>query len=101
MLRAGIAIQPQLVIPIVIEAIGYLPALHQPALLFLHPEDATLIKDCMGDELSKGNWQVAEDSHIERGGCRIETASNQIDATMGTRWQRIANSLGRESAWLA
>lgn len=101
MLRVGMTIRPQLVIPIVSEAIRYLPALHQPAMLFLHPDDASLIKDHMGDELAKGGWQVTEDLHIEPGGCRIETASNQIDATMATRWQRIASSLGRDSSWLA
>jgi hypothetical protein len=34
---------------------------------------------------------------MERGGCRIETASNQIDAATSDRWQRIAASLGKES----
>jgi flagellar assembly protein FliH len=100
MLSVGLTIRPQLVIPVVCEAIRYLPALHQPAMLFLHPEDASLIKNCLGDELAKGGWLVTEDALIERGGCRIETASNQIDATVGTRWRRIAASLGRESAWL-
>jgi flagellar assembly protein FliH len=37
---------------------------------------------------------------MERGGCRIETASNQIDATIGTRWDRITAALGKDTDWL-
>ena len=54
----------------------------------------------MDDELQKAGWRVADDAQLERGGCRIETASNQIDAATGSRWQRIAAALGKESEWL-
>jgi hypothetical protein len=42
----------------------------------------------------------SKNPHMDRGGCRVETASNQIDATTSTRWQRIAASLGKDSDWL-
>lgn len=100
MLRTALVVKPELVLPIVGEAVRYLPSLQQPALLFLHPEDATLVMEHMHDELNKAGWRVAEDAHLERGGCRIETASNQIDATITNRWERIAANLGRESSWI-
>lgn len=100
LLRTALAIQPELVIPIVKEAVRYLPALQQPALLFLHPDDAMLVKQQIGDELEKSGWQVAGDPHVVRGGCRVETGSNQIDATLPTRWQRLSAALGKESDWL-
>lgn len=100
MLKTALTVRPQLVLPIVSEAIHYLPALQQPALLYLHPTDALLIREQMGDELLKAGWRVAEDGQMARGGCRVETASNQIDASSGTRWQRIAAALGKESEWL-
>jgi len=68
--------------------------------LFLHPDDAVLVREHMADELTKAGWHIAEDLRLERGGCRIETASNQIDATTGNRWERIAANLGKESSWL-
>jgi flagellar assembly protein FliH len=55
----------------------------------------------MDDELTKAGWRVAEDMHLEPGGCRIETASNQIDASLGNRWERMAASLSQESGWLS
>ena len=100
MLKTALTVRPELVLPIVGEAIRYLPSLQQPALLFLHPDDAALVRDHMQDELDKAGWRVAEDVHMERGGCRVETASNQIDASAPTRWQRIAAALGKDLDWL-
>jgi len=101
LLKSALAIRPELVIPIVKEAVRYLPALHQPALLFLNPDDAVLVRDRIGDELTKMGWQLADDAQLERGGCRVETASNQIDASLPTRWQRLTAALSRHSDWLA
>ena len=100
MLKTSLNVKPELVLPIVNEAINYLPSLQQPAILFLHPADAAIVKNHMNDELTKAGWRVAEDGQLNRGGCRIETATNQIDATAPTRWQRIADALGKESDWL-
>jgi flagellar assembly protein FliH len=101
LLKSALGIRPELVIPIVKEAVRYLPALHQPALLFLNPDDAVLVKEKIGDELTKTGWQLTDDAQLERGGCRVETASNQIDATLPTRWQRLTAALSKDSDWLA
>jgi flagellar assembly protein FliH len=101
MLKNALAVRPELVMPVVIEAIRYLPTVQQPARLTLHPEDALIVNAQMGAELDKAGWRVAEDAAIARGGCRVETATNQIDATAPTRWQRISAALGKESEWLA
>lgn len=101
MLKNALNVRPELVIPVIGEAVRYLPSLQQPALLFLHPEDAKLASTMMGDELTTAGWRIVEDAAMDRGGCRIDTASNQIDATASSRWQRIAAALGKESDWLA
>ena len=100
-LKTALTVRPELVIPIVKEAVRYLPAMQQPALLFLNPGDAVLVKEQIGDELEKMGWQVADDVQLKPGGCRVETANNQIDASLPTRWQRLAASLSKESDWLA
>ena len=100
LLKSALTIQPELVIPIVKEAVRYLPALHQPAMLYLNPDDAVLVKAKIGDELTKMGWQIVDESQLEPGSCRVETASNQIDATLPTRWQRLTTALGKDSAWL-
>lgn len=100
MLKTALKVRPEIVLSIVGEAIRYLPSLQQPALLVLHPQDAEIVKSHMADELAKAGWRVAEDLQMERGGCRVETASNQIDAAPAVRWQRIADALGKQSDWL-
>lgn len=101
MLKTSLAVRPELIIPIVSEAIRAMPTVQQPAFLILHPDDALLISNHMGDELVKAGWRISEDVHLEHGGCRIETATNHVDASAQTRWQRLAHALGKESDWLA
>jgi flagellar assembly protein FliH len=100
MLKTALKVRPELVLPVVSEAIRYLPSVQQPALLVLNPQDAALVRNYMSDELTKAGWRVTEDVQMARGGCRVETASNQIDATLEVRWQRIAEALGKQQDWL-
>ena len=101
LLKSSLAIRPELVIPVVKEAVRYLPVIHQPALLYLNPDDAVLVKERIGDELSKMGWQLTDDVQLEQGSCRVETANNQIDASLPTRWQRLTAALSKDSDWLA
>ncbi|MYM98831.1 flagellar assembly protein FliH [Duganella vulcania] len=101
MLKNAFQVKPELILPIVREAIEYLPVLQQPALLVLHPDDAAVVRAGIGEELDKGGWRVVEDPQVGRGGCKVDTASNQIDATAAARWQRLSHALGKEVDWLA
>ncbi|MEO7494516.1 MAG: flagellar assembly protein FliH [Massilia sp.] len=100
MVRSALEVKPELIIPVVREAIEYLPVLQQPALLLLHPDDVQIVRDGIGEELDKGGWRVVPDPAITRGGCKLDTASNQIDAQAGARWQRLATALGKNMEWL-
>ena len=100
MVKTALDVKPELLIPVVREAIEYLPVLQQPALLILNPADAQIVRGGIGEELDKGGWRVVEDPAIARGGCKIETASNQIDAQAASRWQRLTSALGKNVDWL-
>lgn len=99
-LKTALAVQPELILPIVKEAVRYLPGVQNAALLYLHPEDTALVQSVMGEHLEKLGWLLADDSALERGSCRVETANNQIDAALSTRWHRLAAALGKDSGWL-
>ncbi len=101
MVRTAFEVRPELIIPVVREAIDYLPVLQPPAVLVLHPLDAAIVRRGMADELSKGGWRISEDAQMARGGCKVDTASNQIDAQAAARWQRLTHALGRNVEWLA
>lgn len=81
------------IMEIVKDAIDMLPAIHQPAQLFLHPDDLNLIREFMGSSLEKDGWRLISDSHLTRGGCRVETGQNLIDSTYETRWARLTDAL--------
>jgi flagellar assembly protein FliH len=100
MVRTAFEVKPELILAVVREAIDYLPTLQQPALLTLHPDDALIVKSSIGAELDKSGWRVIEDASIARGGCRVDTASNQIDSQIAGRWQRLTQALGRDVEWL-
>jgi flagellar assembly protein FliH len=100
MLRTALEVKPELVIPAVREAIEYLPVLQQPALLMLNPADADIVRAGIGEELDKGGWRVVPDPSVARGGCKVDTATNQIDAQAGSRWERLTHALGKNLEWL-
>ncbi|MUI14718.1 flagellar assembly protein FliH [Massilia dura] len=100
MLKQALPARPELIIPIVQEAMTYLPTMQKPAILMLNPEDAVIIRNALGQELDKGGWIVNEDDSIARGGCKIDTPSNQIDAQVEARWIRLANAVGKNLDWL-
>lgn len=101
MLKTELKVKPQAIIPVVLDAMHYLPQVKQPARLLLQHEDAKLVRAHLGDELKQQGWQVVEDASIERGGCIVETADNQIDASNAVRWRRITQGLSRDDDWHA
>lgn len=100
MVRTAFEVRPELILPVVQEAIGYLPVLAQPATLTLNPEDAEIVRQAMGQELVKGGWRIVEDAGLARGGCKVDTASNQIDAQAQARWARLTHALQSNVDWL-
>ncbi len=100
MIKTALRVKPELILPIVRDAIEYLPVLQQPALLILNPDDAAVVREGIAEELDKGGWRVIDDPTIERGGCKVDTASNQIDATVASRWQRLSLALGKDIDWI-
>ena len=99
-LHQALKVKPDLLLGVVRGAINDLPHFNQHAHLVLHPADAELVRTSMGEQLSHTGWKIFEDAQMERGGCRVETAHSQIDATLATRWKRVVSSIGQDSTWL-
>lgn len=100
MVRQALQVKPELLFNVVQEAVASLPHFNHPAHLVLHPDDAALVRSGMGDQLAHSGWKIFEDRQMARGGCRVETAHSQIDATLSKRWQQIVASIGQENHWL-
>jgi len=61
--------------------------------LYVHPDDEHLIAPFLQTLTPRPDWQIITDKSIDQGGCVLHTALGQVDATLPTRWQRIADSV--------
>lgn len=100
MVRQTLQVKPELVLDVVREAVSSLPHFNHGAHLALHPDDAALVRSVMGEQLGHSGWKIFEDMGIERGGCRVQTANSQIDASLDKRWQHVVASLGQDVSWM-
>ena len=99
-IRQTLRIKPEFILPVVREAITILsPHQGHPA-LFAHPDDASLIRKQLGEQLAHNNWRIIDDSTLTPGGCRLEIGASEVDATLETRWRRVIESLGISQDWL-
>ena len=99
-LRQTLKLRPELILAVVSEVLGQLPLSHQRARLILHPEDATLVRLSVAEHLQQAGWEIVENAEISRGGCRLDAAECDIDATMECRWQRVVDAIGNGHGWI-
>ena len=95
--RDEISARPDVIVKVVHEALSQLP--HQHATIFLHPDDASLVRSYAGDALTHAGHRLLEDARLSPGDCILESGSSQSDATLATRWRRVIETLGMSSAW--
>jgi flagellar assembly protein FliH len=99
MLRETLRIKPEALLPAVQEAMGgLLPNAGHPTLT-LHPDDAALVREHLASDLAQLPWRIVEDGKMERGGCRVESDSGEVDATLESRWKSLNEALGRDDNW--
>ena len=95
-IRREIQQDPQLILSVVREAMSELPSAARQVRIYLHPDDAALVRDTFhSDESEERAWKIVDDVAISRGGCRIESQTSRIDATVEKRLETvIANIFG-------
>ena len=96
--REALHLDAGLVVAVVRDAIRQMPLFSQQARVILHPDDAALVRERLAESLAQSGWTIHEDPALRRGDCRLETATSELDATLATRWQRIAGALGQSVA---
>lgn len=99
-LRQSLRVKRELLLPVIREAVATLPFHQGHPALFVHPDDAALVRAQLGEHLSHNNWRIIEDSRLEAGGCRVELGASEVDATLETRWRRVIESIGVNQEWL-
>lgn len=100
-LRGAINTRSDLLLPVIREALAALPLHHAHVVLRMHPADAVLIREQIGEQLSQTGAQIIDDPGISVGGCLLKAGASEIDATIETRWRRVLESIGATSqAWI-
>ncbi|MDP2451536.1 flagellar assembly protein FliH [Polaromonas sp.] len=97
-LGQALALDPQTILPTVRELLQTEPALTGSPQLVLHPDDAALVREHLADDLQTAGWRIRADADTQRGGCRVLAASGERDATLQSRWDRVAAALGPHTA---
>ena len=98
---AALRVQPELVQASVEEALRHVAQQQAPVRVVVHPEDAAMVRVHLEVSPRAGAWSIKEDAGIARGGCRIESATGEIDATLAQRWERVTAALGEPLGWVA
>ncbi len=101
-IRHAVHVHPEVVLPVIREAIASLPqGGGQNPRLILNPADAALVRSVLdANQVAPAPWRIVEDSRLERGGCRVETATSEIDASLASRWKAVVAALGSEARWV-
>ncbi|MDT3706663.1 MAG: flagellar assembly protein FliH [Thiobacillus sp.] len=95
-----LAARPERILDVVNLALKQMAETSREARLLLNPDDATLVRPHLDQVLDKNRLRIVEDTRIVRGGCLIETAQGDLDATLPARWRQVVQVLGSNKAWI-
>lgn len=90
-IRRELRTDPGQIVATVREALEALPVAQREIVIKLHPEDAVLVREHLGE--GRPRWTIEEDPTLTRGGCRVASESSRVDATVERRLNAIAASL--------
>ena len=99
MVRTQLEIKPDVVLPVVKQAISMLPSLQKPLRIKLHPDDAALVATEIANCFDALEFTILQDPQMDRGGCLIDSEINILDASNARRWKLLAESLGSSKEW--
>jgi flagellar assembly protein FliH len=100
MVKQALVVKPELILPLVQDALAHISQPAAQATIALHPEDAKVLRERLGEQLTADGWRIVEDPTFVRGGCMLRTSGTQVDATVGARWKHLATALGQDAKWL-
>ena len=98
-LRHELLVNPQVVMPVVSEAIGLLGTEFKTAVVKLHPQDLAALGEQIQADFAGLGLSLRADAEVLQGGCLVESAGCVIDGTLQKRWQRAVATLGLSSVW--
>ena len=93
LVRRELRLDPSQVIGIIRHTVGLLPLASRDMRVHLHPEDAAIVREKLAAPAGEREWILMEDPLLARGGCRVTTATSNIDARLESRVSEAVNTL--------
>jgi len=98
-LRQELSIHPDVLQPVIREALGLLAAQNKNAVIRLNPVDIEVLDESLRTEFTGLSLTALADAAVTRGGCLIESAGAVVDGTVEKRWMCAISSLGLTLPW--
>ena len=87
---------PDFILELVPRAVAALPSGSREVRVRLHPSDAALLHEHLPDGDGEASWSIVEDAQVSRGGCRVESFSASVDASLEARIQAVVERVFAE-----
>lgn len=88
--------QPEAIASVVHEVLSGLVNVTSNVIVAINPEDAKVLKGQEQSFAEVPNVVFREDPSISRGGCRVQSNSSRIDATIEKQFEQLAQQLSSE-----
>ncbi len=98
-LRHEISNNPNVLLPVIREALGLLFADSKAVQIKLNPLDLDVLQDILREEYPNLPLTLQPDATIARGGCLVESGGTVIDGRLEKRWARAIGRLGQNLPW--
>jgi flagellar assembly protein FliH len=96
----SLRLKPDMVCRSVEDALRHVAHIRGPITLAVNPADAPFVRSYLESSPPADAWSLREDPAIACGGCRVETAAGEVDATLAQRWHRVTAALGQPTDWI-
>ncbi len=98
-LRRELSVNPNVLQPVVREALGMLTADAKSAVVRLNPLDLEVLDEALKQEFANLSLSHVADPTVSPGGCVVESAGAVVDASLEKRWARVTAGLGLSPVW--
>jgi flagellar assembly protein FliH len=98
-LRQELSVNPNVLQPVIREALSVLSADNKSATVRLNPVDVEVLQQALEKEFSGTSLALVADASVKPGGCVIKSADTVLDGTLDTRWRRAVANLGLAMPW--
>ncbi len=96
-----VQVRPDLLVPIMHEAIQALPIHHGTLGIHVNPAEIERLREHMDELASQSALQLVPDSSVAAGGFLLKAGNSEVDAQLETRWRRVLEAIGVDpERWL-